>query len=127
MLIGTTLRRANEYVQGISESLHLTELGILNNEAFNSILHIYMYGKTEEVVDYCLLKLVEDPQMEIEKAIEILRAQLRDTDYIGNSKSGEIFVLLTNTSHEEADFVKGRLADRNVAVEGGEDDHEYPI
>lgn len=120
-LIGSSLSRANEYMESINMAVNFDEMGILEEDAFAKVIELYMYGEQENVVDYTVLRLksVENEQ----QAIGHLKSSVRDTDYIGRQAFGQIAVLLTNTNEEEAQYVVRRLADKGIEVQTGVNTH----
>lgn len=122
-LVGTTILRAQEYMESINESYNYTDDQVMTNEAFSKILEIYEYGEQEGVVDYTVLKLSEEQRLDYEDILTLLKQQVRETDYIGQGPNDSLEILLTNTTLEESNFVINRLKDRTVFVENVRRDH----
>lgn len=124
-LIGKTITRAHEYMENINESFNLTSEQILTYDAFSKILQIYSFGEQENVVEYTILKILNNQKLEQDEVIRILKQQVRDTDYIGMNKENKLYVLLTNTNLKESNYVVNRLIERHVDIEIVRGAHEF--
>lgn len=116
-LVERTMNRAYEYMEKINESYNMKYDRILTSEAFEKILELYKYGKKDNIVDYSLLKVNDFRGGSKGILINILKGQIRDTDYIGINKNEEEYILLTNSNEEEANYVIERLKNKGITAE----------
>lgn len=118
-LVERTMDRAHEYMESINKSYNRVYEDVLNVEAFEKILQLYEYGHKEKLVEYSLLKVDVIEGMSEEAMYKLVKAQIRDTDYIGINRYGETQILLTNANEDEAAFVADRLTKNLLHVEIG--------
>lgn len=113
-LVDKTMYRAYEYMENINKSYNRKYDGIMNAEAFEKILQLYMYGEKENLVDFSLLKVEAYEGITKEVFYTRLKEQVRDTDYIGVNSNDETYILLTNSNKEEAKYVIDRLKKNQI-------------
>ena len=108
-LIQNALLRANRYLEALEEERYLPNTSILEPEAFESLVQAYDKAKKKNLTVSTLLE-IQTRQYGMEQAGEILKDKLRQADYLGMMRNGNLYVLLTNTNASEAEIVRGRFA-----------------
>jgi nucleoside-diphosphate-sugar epimerase len=124
-LVEKTMDRTYEYMENINKSYNRIQDGIMNSETFEKILQLYTYGKSENLVDFSLLRVEAYEDMTDEVFYTLLKEQVRDTDYIGVNNNDEAYILLTNSNAEEAKYVIDRLKKNQIKVEFGDENAKY--
>jgi nucleoside-diphosphate-sugar epimerase len=113
-LVEKTMDRAFMYLENVNKSYNRKYEGIMDAEAFEKLLQLYMYGEKEKLVDFSLLKVESYMDMNEETFFTLLRQKVRDTDYIGINSNNETYILVTNSNMEEANFVIDRLSKSQI-------------
>lgn len=113
-LVEKTMDRAFIYLESVNRAYNSRYEGIMNSEAFEKLVQLYMYGEKENLVDFSLLKVENYVDMSEDTFFALLRQKVRDTDYIGINSSNETYILLTNSNIEEAKFVIDRLKKNQI-------------
>lgn len=85
-------------------------------EAFTEIVRTYREGEAAGLLEYTLLRLEIPSSVPVQAVIPDIERSVRDTDYIG-MQGNRFYILLSNSNHEEAQFVLQRLKDRNLSAE----------
>ena len=115
-LIERSMNRAYTYMEMIHETSYKDGSKILFRSAFKKIVSLYDYGKSKKLVDYTLLRIV-DYDMDPMEAYEKITSSVRETDYIGEGKDGNLFILVTNTNKSEARAVIERFNQNKILVD----------
>lgn len=118
-LIESKLNVAYEYMSNISSSYGFKYGNMLDGESFAKTLELYRLGQEEGIVDYSLLTLIKNEQMNREGFVDCVKNNVRETDYI-YEKEPEIYVLLANTNKKDSQFVIDRLEAEQLIVKEGE-------
>ena len=87
----------------------MRESGILEQNAFQSLVESYSNAKKRNLVEYTLLKVM-DAGDNLDEIGSKLTKCLRTNDYMGMLSDGRIYVLLANTKQENAFVVQDRFA-----------------
>lgn len=119
-LIERSLTIAYEYMDNISKSYNGKADNILGKEAFEKILEIYNIGLEQGIAEFFLMRVKKSIDMSNDEFTEILRKNVRETDYIGEDTLDTMKVLLANTNEEESVYVRNRLESNGIVVEKGE-------
>lgn len=109
-LIQNAVLRANRYMAALEAKRYLEDTRILEPEAFTSLVSAYQKAKNRNLTECTILKIDAESE-NYEEAGKILMGNLRQSDYMGNLKDGGLYVLLTNTSKEEAGIVISRFSE----------------
>ncbi len=115
-LIQNAVLRANRYMSALEEKRYVEDTRILEPEAFSSLVDAYQKAKKRNLTECTLLHILEKPEY-AEKAAEVLKDNLRQSDYMGKLKDGELYVLLSNTNHVEAGVVVHRFLEHGYQSE----------
>jgi uncharacterized membrane protein len=108
-LIQNALLRANRYMNALEGQRYIEDTKILEPEAFSSLVRAYEKAKSRNLTECTLLQL-DVKQQDYEIAGRELLSKLRQTDYMGVLKNGGIYVLLANTTENDAKIVVERFA-----------------
>ncbi|TCL58109.1 nucleoside-diphosphate-sugar epimerase [Kineothrix alysoides] len=114
-LVYAVVVRDADYMDALVYRRFLPGTGILQQEAFESMLDIYRNagekGYAQSSVFY-----IQAEGMPLTELNDKLRLLLRETDYVGMVQGGNIGVLLTNTNKNESAYVKARLEENGIAT-----------
>ena len=108
-LIQNAVLRARRYMTALEETRYMRESGILEQNAFQSLVESYSNAKKRNLVEYTLLKVM-DAGDNLDEIGSKLTKCLRTNDYMGMLSDGRIYVLLGNTKQENAFVVQDRFA-----------------
>lgn len=114
-LIESSMIRAIAYEEAISSDRYIDNTIFLNSEEFEKIIAINEEAKNNNKVEYTLLHVEETNTLQ--NISSKLEKCIRETDFAGINKYGEIYILLSNTSKEEGQVVVDRMLKNNIKVE----------
>ena len=123
-LVTASLARAYQYDEAIYNKKYISGSLVLKYKYFSQLLKSKIEAKIKNNTDFILLKVQEkgwqdgDIPYKIEKSI-------RELDYMGINDKDELFVLLSNTKSEEAQFVINRFDRININAELIEEGEYY--
>lgn len=115
--VTNALINAYTYENAIEADRYINNTGVLKAEYFKDIIENKEYFKVNNGAEYSIIKLSHKFNNDVEYLYYNLKSQLRGMDYIGLDEEGALYILLSNTSHEEADFVIERLLKRGFNAE----------
>lgn len=113
-LIQTSVRRADRYLEALSEERYHSESQILKASAFEELVGAYRKASKEKLTEYVLLQIEVEGENEKE-TVDKFTSMLRESDYIGNLSDGKLYLLLTNTDLKGCSFVQNKLKQNGVA------------
>ena len=108
-LIQNAVLRARRYMSVLEEKRYLKKSRILEPDAFRTLVKSYSYAANRNLVEYTLLR-IHTPN-KIKTTANETEKFLRSTDYFGVLSNKKLYVLLANTSAEDAVFVQKRFAE----------------
>ena len=116
-LIQNAVLRAQRYIQALEEKRY-SEAGsrILSEEAFKPLVKSYMDAEAKDLAECVLLK-ISGAREQYRQIGEVMGKKLRDSDYIGILPDGKLYVLLANTTKENAGFVQERFKQNGYSTE----------
>lgn len=106
------VRDAN-YLEALAYQRFVPNTKILQETAFDEILEIYTKASQKGYADISVINIPCESHT-IEEMNDKIIPLLRETDYVGLRKDGNLAVLLTNTNANESIFVRNRLEDRKI-------------
>lgn len=112
-LISSAFLRAADYLDVTRHFRTIENTNILAQQAFDEILELYMTASREHLTEYCLLR-VETAGMTPTQMDASMKGLIRFTDSMGIAEDGNLYVLLTNTNHLDAQFVINRLEKKGL-------------
>lgn len=107
-LIQNAVLRARRYMTALEEKRYRGDSGILEKDAFVSLVKSYLDAKERNLVECTLLEVVDGPDGRLELSKEMIK-KLRNSDYVGMFPDGSMYILLANTMQEDAHFVQERF------------------
>ena len=107
-LIQNSVLRANRYMEALESQRYLGDTKVLETEAFAGLLRAYMNARNRNLTEFVLLRVDLGEKKWDDASREIVKA-LRNSDYMGQLSDGEFYVLLSNTSPNNAGFVMNRF------------------
>ena len=108
-LIQNAVLRARRYMSVLEEKRYLKKSRILEPDAFRTLVKSYSHAANRNLVEYTLLR-IHTPD-KIKTTANETEKFLRSTDYFGVLSNKKLYVLLANTSAEDAVFVQKRFAE----------------
>ena len=107
-LIQNAVLRSQRYMQALEEKRYTQGSRLLETDAFESLVQAYMDAERKNLVECVLLKVNAAQENYLECA-EQMASHMRDSDYLGLMSDGSMYLLLTNTTKENADVVQERF------------------
>ena len=120
-LIQNALLRANRYIAVLEGQRFVEGSKMLETEAFSTLAKAYVQAETKGLTECTLLRILVRPETYLETG-KILTSNLRPMDYVGTLADGYLYVLLANTTPNDAQFVIRRLGELGFGTEVMEDD-----
>lgn len=108
-LIQNAVLRARRYMSALEEKRYLKKSRILEPDAFRTLVKSYSHAANRNLVEYTLLR-IHTPN-KIKTTANETEKFLRSTDYFGVLSNKKLYVLLANTSAEDAVYVQKRFAE----------------
>lgn len=105
-LIQNAVVRATRYLDALENRRYLEGTQILEQDAFQTMIHAYLDAQSQGLTE-CVILSVQSTQELAQAGIQI-RSLLRNTDYLG-ILDRELYILLANTTKEDAAYVMNRL------------------
>lgn len=115
--VTNALINAYTYENAIEAERYINNTGVLKAEYFKEIIENKEYFKVNNGAEYSIIKLSHKFNNDVEYLYYNLKSQLRGMDYIGLDEEGSLYLLLSNTSGKEAEFVVERLIKRGFRAE----------
>ncbi len=113
-LIQNAVVRANRYMEALKNQRYVEGTNILGTDAFRSLLKAYL-SAGQKGLAICAVLQVDVPDQNFERAGNVLKKKLRETDYLGTLGDGKLYALLSNTDPSGARFVINRLQEAGYA------------
>ena len=115
-LIQNAVLRSQRYMQALEEKRYSQDSRILDKEAFVSLVQAYRSAEERNLVECILLHIcvAEEKYREVDAA---MTKRLRGSDYMGMMTDGGLYVLLANTTKENAVPVQDRFKENGYQTE----------
>ncbi len=110
-LIQNAVVRANRYLEALRNRRYVEGTNVLDEQAFTQLAKAFSDAKDKGLTEYVLLEILAKEQ-DYEQVADALGSAIRQTDYMGIMRKGRLFVLLPNTSNENAGGVIERFRER---------------
>lgn len=111
-LIQGAVLRARRYLDTLHNNRYVEGMNVLNEDAFGLLVKAFFDARDKGLTECTLLEILTEDQR---KTADILGNSVRQTDYLGMLGDGKLYVLLSNTSEENAAGVVERF--RNSGYE----------
>ncbi len=112
-LIDDALIRADNYLDSLGNVRHMEGTCIVNPKDFTALVGMYIDAERKGLSENSLLR-IETEGRPVAEVSDILKKRLRETDYIGLSEQGGLYVLLDNTDDAGAEFVISKFASDGI-------------
>ena len=123
-LIQNAVLGANRYLASLEQQRYMEGTPILSVEAFSGLVQAFLSARRKGLTE-CTLLRAESEEGEVKKNGCLVAGRLRQSDYTGILEDGGLYVLLANTSREDASHVMQRFWELGIhtrIVERVEDD-----
>ncbi len=117
-LIAQALHRANHFIEESQLNRYIEGTNVLTQEAFYNIIEIRKSGSEENLADYFILEVVNN-DMSLKQLNDIILQTIRHKDYMGLGEDGRLYLLLANTTKNEAEFLEKRLSLKGIETRKG--------
>jgi len=110
-LIQNAVLRANKYMDALEHQRYVADSRMLVPEAFATLVNAHLQAGDKGLTECTLLRILSSVN-EGDRIADgkLLVSKLRLSDYVGTLSDGNLYVLLTNTTNKDADFVIQRFA-----------------
>ena len=115
-LIQNAVLRAQRYIQALEQERYTEGSRILSKEAFEPLVQAYMDAERKDLAECVFLKICVSPD-QFREIDENMTKRLRDSDYMGIMPDGNLYVLLANTTKDNAGFVQERFEQNGYNTE----------
>ena len=112
-LIQKSVKKSAIYLDLLKDKRYQHDSPALRAEAFEELVYTYHDAGYKNLTEYILLQVVS-VEAGMEKAGNIIGGILRQTDYIGYRKDGNLYVLLTSTDRKGCSFVQNNLEKKGI-------------
>ena len=112
-LIQKSVKRSATYLDLLRNERYQKDSPALRAEAFEEIVYTYHEAGYKNLTEYILLKVIS-ADAGMDKAGVIIGEILRQTDYIGYRKDGNLYILLTSTDRKGCGFVQKNLEKKGI-------------
>lgn len=102
--------RARRYLEALRSERYVEGLNVLRADAFEALVRAFFNARDRGLTECTLLEILTGGR-DYEEAAKTLSAGIRQTDYMGILEGGGLYVLLSNTSDENAAKVAERFRD----------------
>jgi len=110
-LIQNAVLRANKYMEALEQQRYVADSRMLVEDAFATLVSAHMQASDKGLTECTLLRILTSMHDGDQVADgTLLASKLRLSDYVGTLADNQLYVLLSNTSNKDADFVINRFA-----------------
>lgn len=107
-LIQNAVLRAARYITMLENRRYQEGKYVMEPEAFASLVCVFLGAKEKHLTDCVVLQVLLSEE-NYEEAGKVITEKIRDDDYIGMLEDGKMYLLLSNTGNEDAQFVINRI------------------
>lgn len=107
-LIQNAILRADRYMEALEAKRYHEGTSILEREAFKTLLGAYVQAANRGLTEVTVLSIALNGRTILQAGMDLGHA-LRTSDYMGQLDDGQLYVLLSNTNLENANFVMDRF------------------
>lgn len=108
LLIRSAVIRSNKYIEAFKSTRYINGTKVLEPQAFSDLAKTYFNARNKGLTECAIIK-VKCSQDDYIKHSEPIMKMLRQTDYMGSIDKKNLYVLLSNTNNEEAEYVINRF------------------
>lgn len=107
-LIQNAVLHANRYMSALEDKRYVDGNNIMETEAFVTLVKAFYRARDRELTECTLLRILTEAS-DFKEAGEILHKKLRQSDYLGTLRDGNLYALLANTDLNAAEIVVSRF------------------
>lgn len=107
-LIQSAVVRARRYLDTLKSYRYREGTNVLKAEAFTLLVKAFFEARDKGLTE-CTLLEIDTKDQDYDKAAAMLDGSIRQTDYMGMLENGRLYVLLSNTSEQNAEGVAERF------------------
>ena len=107
-MVQTAVVRANQYLDVLSSQRYVEGSRLMAGDAFLQLARAFLGARDQGLTECALLK-VPVPDKNCVAAASALSGSTRQSDYMGSVRDGVLYVLLSNTSSENAGIIQERF------------------
>ena len=115
-LIQNAVLRADRYMEALEQQRHVAGSTMLVTDAFTKLVKAHMQASDKGLTECTLLRVLTSSGNPYEDG-KVLSSKLRLSDYVGTLEDGSLYVLLSNTTRKDADFVINRFKSMGFETE----------
>lgn len=109
-MIYNSVERADRYLEALATTRFIRDTRLLNKDAFQELRTTYQDAMEKGFTECTVLQVSSNTMRTYKEWSDILSSKLRFSDYLGIGGRGEVCILLTNSSLQDAQFIIQRFA-----------------
>ena len=113
-MIYNSVERADRYLDALATTRFVPNTKLLTKDAFEELHSTYRDAMNKGFTEYTILTVSSATQMTYGQWSDTLSSKLRLSDYLGIDKNGQVAILLTNSSQQDAQFIIKRFAQMGI-------------
>lgn len=113
-MIYNSVERADRYLDALATTRFVPNTKLLTKDAFEELHSTYRDAMNKGFTEYTILTVSSATQMTYGQWSDTLSSKLRLSDYLGIDKNGQVAILLTNSSKQDAQFIIKRFAQMGI-------------
>lgn len=107
-MVQSAVVRATRYLDALSSQRYVDGTRLMAGDAFRQLAGAFLRARDQGLTECALLR-IPVPDGNRAAAVSALTPAIRQSDYMGSSAEDVVYVLLSNTSEENAGFVMDRF------------------
>ena len=111
-LIQNAVLRAARYINMLENKRYQEDQHMMEPELFTPLVRVFMDAQGKGLTECSVVQVKIDPRSDhhqFEEAAKVLSAGLRQSDFVGMLDDGKMYILLSNTANNEAEYVMERI------------------
>lgn len=109
-MIYNSVERADRYLEALATTRFIPDTKLLTKDAFQELHTTYQDAMEKGFTECTVLQVSSEANRNYKEWSDILSSKLRFSDYLGIGGEGEVCILLTNSSLQDAQFIIQRFA-----------------
>ena len=114
-LIQNAVLRANRYMEALEQQRYVEDSRLLTTDAFTTLVKAHIQASDKGLTECTLLKILTETGDTFADG-KILASKLRLSDFVGTLADDNLYVLLSNTTREDASYVIRRFDEAGYAT-----------
>ena len=108
-MIYNSVERADRYLEALATTRFIPDTRLLTKDAFQELQTTYQDAMDKGFTECTVLQVSSEENRNYKEWSDILSSKLRFSDYLGIGGGGEVCILLTNSSLQDAQFIIQRF------------------